>query len=87
MWIRRGGSRVAALRIYAFIELAGFPDTVDNRRSERTAESMYGNYADSTHRAQRRYAKRHGAPGTTGQPTAGRRKVGPLRPEALSALS
>jgi len=59
MWIDVVAAVVLLFGIYAFIELAGFRTRWITRRSERTAESMYGNYADST-RAQRRYAKRHG---------------------------
>jgi hypothetical protein len=45
--------------IYAFLEVAGARTRWMTRRSERTAESMYDSYGDSS-RAQRRSAKRHG---------------------------
>ena len=59
MWIDVVAAVVLLFGIYAFIELSGFRTRWMTRRTERTAESMYGNYADSK-RAQGRYAKRHG---------------------------
>ena len=51
---------VLALGIYGFTVLTGFETRVLSRKTKRTAESMYGNYADPD-RKQRRYAKnRHG---------------------------
>jgi hypothetical protein len=50
---------VLAAGIYAFIELTGARTRLMNKRSTRTAESMYDNYADS-YRKQRRYAREHG---------------------------
>jgi hypothetical protein len=44
--------------IYAFLVLTGFETRVLSRRTSRTAESMYGSYADSLHE-QRRYARQH----------------------------
>jgi hypothetical protein len=44
---------------YAFVELAGWRTRGLTRRSSRTAESMYDNYADSPAK-QRRYAKSRG---------------------------
>ena len=45
--------------IYAFLTLAGFETRVLSRRTTRTAEDMYPNYADSR-RKQRRQAGQHG---------------------------
>lgn len=45
--------------IYAFLDLTRVRTRWITRRSERTAESMYSNYADSP-RVQRRDAKRRG---------------------------
>ncbi len=45
--------------IYAFLVLTGSTTRFLSRRTDRTAESMYGDYADSP-RKQRRYASKHG---------------------------
>jgi hypothetical protein len=45
--------------IYAFLVLIGFEKRFLTRKTSRTVESMYDNYADSD-RKQRRYAKEHG---------------------------
>ena len=45
--------------IYAFLTLAGFETRVLSRRTTRTAEDMYPNYADSQ-RKRRRHADQHG---------------------------
>ena len=45
--------------IYAFLVLAGARTRWMSRHTERTAESMYDNYAESP-RARRRSAKRYG---------------------------
>ena len=51
---------VLALGVCGFLTLTSFETRVLSRKTKRTAESMYGNYADSD-RKQRRYAKiRHG---------------------------
>ena len=50
----------AGLAIWGFISLVGFRTRTLTRRSNRTAEDLYGNYADSP-RKQRRYAREHGA--------------------------
>ena len=50
---------VLVFGIYAFMTLTGFETRVLSRRTSRTAESMYGNYADSASE-QRRYARRRG---------------------------
>ena len=44
---------------YAFLKLIGFQTGRLSRRSKRTAENMYDQYADSP-RQQRRYAQEHG---------------------------
>jgi hypothetical protein len=48
--------------IYAFMTLTGFETRVLSRRTNRTAESMYSNYADPSRR-QRRHIRRHGREG------------------------
>lgn len=45
--------------IYGFVVLTGYLTGFLSHRTDRTAESMYGDYADSP-RKQRRYAQRHG---------------------------
>jgi hypothetical protein len=49
---------VLVFGIYAFLVLIGFQTRLMTRRTDRTAESMYSNYADSE-RKQRRYARQH----------------------------
>lgn len=44
---------------YAFVTLTGFETKVLSRRTNRTAESMYSNYADPSRR-QRRHARQRG---------------------------
>jgi hypothetical protein len=48
-----------AVAIWGFISLVGFRTSTLTRRTYRTAENLYPNYADSP-RKQRRYAKEHG---------------------------
>lgn len=45
--------------VYGFLVLTGFETRVLTRKTGRTAESMYDNYADSN-RKQRRYARKRG---------------------------
>jgi hypothetical protein len=45
--------------IYGFLVLTGYVTGFLSRGTDRTAESMYGDYADSL-RKQRRYARKHG---------------------------
>jgi hypothetical protein len=45
--------------VYCFVWLAGFRMRSLTSKSDRTAESMYGNYSDSS-RKQRKYARQHG---------------------------
>lgn len=47
------------LAIWGFISMVGFRTRTLTRRSHRTAEDLYNNYADSA-RQQRRYARGHG---------------------------
>jgi hypothetical protein len=47
-----------AAGIYSFLTLVGFRTRSLTRKTTRTAEDMYGNYAASP-REQRRYARRH----------------------------
>lgn len=47
---------VLILGVYGFIALTGFETRLLSRRTDRTAESMYGNYADPE-RKRRRSAK------------------------------
>jgi hypothetical protein len=53
---------VVILAIYAFASIVGFRTRTLTRPTDRTAQDMYDNYADSP-RKQRRYAKRHGGEG------------------------
>jgi len=48
-----------AAGIYAFVEVVGFRTRLLTRKSSKTAESMYDNYADSPGK-QRRYARERG---------------------------
>jgi hypothetical protein len=45
--------------IYAFLQLVGFRTQMVTRRTTRTAEDMYENYADSPGK-QKRYTRRRG---------------------------
>lgn len=49
---------VLLLGIYAFLTLTGFETRILSRRTNRTAESMYSNYADPS-RKQRRHIGRY----------------------------
>jgi hypothetical protein len=48
-----------ALAIWGFISIVGFRTRTLTRRTDRTAEDLYPDYADSA-RKQRRYAREHG---------------------------
>jgi len=63
--------------IYAFLTLAGFETRVLSRRTSRTAEDMYPNYADSQ-RKQRRNADQHG--GESANKDAGSREPTDTQP-------
>jgi hypothetical protein len=45
--------------IWGFLSLVGFETRFWTRRTDRTAQDMYGEFADSP-RKQRKYARRHG---------------------------
>jgi hypothetical protein len=47
------------LAIWGFVSLVGFRTRTLTRRTDRTAQDLYGGYANSP-REQRKYAKRHG---------------------------
>jgi nitric oxide reductase large subunit len=49
---------VLILGIYGFLVLAGFQKRMLTRRTSRTAESMYGNYADPPRKQRMRARKR-----------------------------
>lgn len=50
---------VAGIAIWGFAVLVGFDTRIVTRKTHRTAENLYPEYADSTRR-QRRYAREHG---------------------------
>jgi hypothetical protein len=58
---------VLILGVYCFVWLVGVRTRTSTRISNRTAESMYPNYADSP-RQQRKYAKEHGTRRDDGSP-------------------
>lgn len=64
-WLYVIVAAVLLFGIYAFLTLAGFETRVLSRRTTRTAEDMYPNYADSL-RKQRRYAEQHGGESANG---------------------
>jgi hypothetical protein len=47
------------LAIWGFASMIGFRTRMLTRRTDRTAQDLYGDYADSP-RKQRRYARQHG---------------------------
>ena len=57
---------VVIFAIYAFASIVGFRTRSLTRPTDRTAENMYGNYADSP-RKQRTYARHHGGDGHDGE--------------------
>lgn len=59
MWADIGIAALLLVGIYCFLELVGFRSRVLTRKSDRRAEDMYDQYADSP-RAQRKYAKQRG---------------------------
>jgi hypothetical protein len=59
MWLYIGIVALFLFAGYAFLKMVGFQTGRLSRRSKRTAESLYPNYADSP-RKQRRYAQEHG---------------------------
>jgi len=59
MWADILGAAVLILGIYCFLVLVGFRRRMLTRKTDRTAESMYDNYADPVSK-QRKYARDHG---------------------------
>jgi hypothetical protein len=78
MWLDIGIVALFIVGAYAFLQLVGWRTRGLSRRSKRTAESMYGNYADSP-RQQRRYARDRGASWTEGGPDAQPGQPPPVR--------
>ena len=69
MWLDIGIVALFIVGAYAFLQLVGWRTRGLSRRSKRTAESMYDQYADSP-RQQRRYARDRGGSWTEGGPDA-----------------
>ncbi|HTS99721.1 MAG TPA: hypothetical protein VMI33_24190 [Streptosporangiaceae bacterium] len=67
------------LAIYGFASLAGLQTRVLSRRTTRTAEDLYDQYADSP-RKQRRYAREHGGTWSDDDPSDQSPLLGP-RPQ------
>jgi hypothetical protein len=59
MWLDVVIVALFAAGIYCFVVLCGWQTRLLSRRTNRRAEDMYDDYADSPHR-QRRFAKEHG---------------------------
>jgi predicted negative regulator of RcsB-dependent stress response len=59
MWLDIGIVALFVVGIYAFLQMVGWRTRSMTRRSHRTAENMYEQFADSP-RKQRRYAQEHG---------------------------
>jgi hypothetical protein len=59
MWLDVVIVALFALGIYSFAVLCGWQTRLISRRTNRRAEDMYDEYADSPRR-QRRFAKEHG---------------------------
>ena len=59
MWLDIGIVALFVFAGYAFFQMIGWRTRGLSRRTKRTAEDMYGQYADSP-RKQRRYARQHG---------------------------
>lgn len=59
MWMDIGIVALLVAGVYAFAELVGWRTRMLTRRTTRTAEDMYDQYAGSP-RQQRRYAREHG---------------------------
>jgi hypothetical protein len=57
---------VVIFALYAFASIVGFRTRTLTRPTDRTAENMYDDYADSP-RKQRRYARHHGGGGPGGE--------------------
>jgi hypothetical protein len=65
MWADIGIAALLLVGVYCFLELIGWRSRVMTRRTDRRAEDLYGQYADSP-RVQRKYARRHGGEWTEG---------------------
>lgn len=59
MWLDLGIAALLIIGVYCFAVLTGFQTRLMSRRSDRRAEDMYDEYADSPRR-QRRFANEHG---------------------------
>jgi hypothetical protein len=59
MWLDIGIVALFLFAVYAFIEMVGWRTRWLSHRTDRTAEDMYQDYADSP-RQQQRYARQHG---------------------------
>jgi hypothetical protein len=59
MWLDIGIVALMLFGAYAFAQLVGWRTRGLTRRSNRTAEDMYDQFADSP-RQQKRYARQHG---------------------------
>ena len=57
---------VVVFAIYAFASIVGFRTRTLTRPTDRTAQDMYDNYANSP-RKQRMYARHHGGEGHDGE--------------------
>jgi hypothetical protein len=69
MWLDIGIVALFIFAGWAFLQMVGWRTRGLSRRSKRTAESMYDQYADSP-RQQRRYARDRGGSWTEGSPDA-----------------
>jgi len=78
MWLDIGIVALFVFGAYAFLQLVGWRTRGLSRRSKRTAESLYGQYADSP-RKQRRYAREHEGTWTEGGPAAQSTQPPPVR--------
>jgi hypothetical protein len=70
--------------IYGFLVLTGYTTRFLGSGTDRTAESMYGNYADSL-RKQGRYARKHGGQWHDDETRPGDRTASEPRPPRKAA--
>lgn len=61
------------LAIWGFISMVGMRTSFLTRKTTRTAQDLYGNYADSP-RKQRKYAREHGGDWSDREAASGRLK-------------
>ncbi len=66
MWLDIAMVALFVFAGYAFLQLVGWRTRGLSRRTKRSAEDMYDQYADSP-RQQRRYARQHGGTWTEGE--------------------